>query len=52
MDYTDAKWQNNMKIKVDYNNMMEEIRTALDEGRFHSYKEEKLYGMKQGPEGK
>ena len=23
MDYTDAKWQNNMKIKVDYNNMRE-----------------------------
>ena len=30
-----------------YNNMMEEIRTALDEGRFASYKEEKLYGMGQ-----
>ncbi len=30
-----------------YNTMMEEIRTALDEGRFQSYKEEKLYGMKQ-----
>lgn len=28
-----------------YNTMMEEIRTALDEGRFHSYKEEKLYQM-------
>ena len=28
-----------------YNTMMEEIRTALDEGRFHSYKEEKLYRM-------
>lgn len=31
-----------------YNTMMEEIRDALDAGRFHSYKEEKLYGMKQG----
>ena len=28
-----------------YNTMMEEIRDAIDEGRFHSYKEEKLYGM-------
>lgn len=31
-----------------YNTMMEEIRDALDTGRFASYKEEKLYGMKQG----
>ncbi len=30
-----------------YNNMMEEIRDALDEGRFASYKEEKLYGFRQ-----
>lgn len=30
-----------------YNTMMEEIRDALDEGRFASYKEEKLYGMNQ-----
>ena len=30
-----------------YNSMMEEIRDAIDEGRFHSYKEEKLYGMGQ-----
>lgn len=30
-----------------YNNMMEEIRNALDEGRFASYKEEKLYTMSQ-----
>ena len=30
-----------------YNNMMEEIRNALDEGRFASYKEEKLYSMSQ-----
>lgn len=30
-----------------YNTMMEEIRDALDAGRFQSYKEEKLYGMKQ-----
>ena len=31
-----------------YNTMMEEIRDALDAGRFHAYKEEKLYGMTQG----
>jgi queuine tRNA-ribosyltransferase len=31
-----------------YNTMMEEIREALDNGRFASYKEEKLYRMKQG----
>lgn len=30
-----------------YNTMMEEIRDALDEGRFASYKSEKLYGMGQ-----
>ena len=30
-----------------YNNMMEEIRNALDEGRFASYKAEKLYAMSQ-----
>lgn len=30
-----------------YNTMMEEIRNALDEGRFQSYKAEKLYGMSQ-----
>ncbi len=30
-----------------YNNMMEEIRDALDEGRFASYKAEKLYTMSQ-----
>lgn len=30
-----------------YNTMMEEIRDALDAGRFQSYKEEKLYGMSQ-----
>lgn len=28
-----------------YNTMMEEIRDALDEGRFHAYKEEKLERM-------
>lgn len=28
-----------------YNKMMEEIREALDAGRFHDYKEEKLYRM-------
>lgn len=30
-----------------YNTMMEEIREALEEGRFASYKSEKLYGMGQ-----
>ena len=30
-----------------YNNMMEEIRDALDAGNFRSYKEEKLYNMGQ-----
>lgn len=30
-----------------YNTMMQEIRDALDEGRFASYKDEKLYGMRQ-----
>ena len=30
-----------------YNTMMEEIRDALDAGRFKAYKEEKLYGMGQ-----
>lgn len=29
-----------------YNTMMEEIRDALDAGRFHAYKEEKLYRLK------
>ena len=32
-----------------YNTMMTEIREALDQGRFRSYKEEKLYRMAQGP---
>lgn len=31
-----------------YNNMMEEIRTALDEGRFAEYKKQKLESMEQG----
>ena len=31
-----------------YNMMMEEIRDALDAGRFHAYKEEKLYNLSQG----
>lgn len=30
-----------------YNTMMEEIRDAIDKGRYHSYKEEKLYAMGQ-----
>ncbi len=30
-----------------YNTMMEEIRDAIEKGRYQSYKEEKLYGMKQ-----
>lgn len=32
-----------------YNTMMTEIREALDQGKFRSYKEEKLYRMAQGP---
>lgn len=31
-----------------YNNMMEEIRTALDEGRFGEYKKSKLAGFEAG----
>lgn len=31
-----------------YNTMMEEIRDAIDAGRYRSYKAEKLYRMKQG----
>lgn len=31
-----------------YNNMMEEIRYALDEGRFAAYKKQKLEGMETG----
>ena len=30
-----------------YNDMMKEIRDALDAGRFQTYKQEKLYGMAQ-----
>lgn len=30
-----------------YNTMMEEIRAAIEAGNYHSYKEEKLYGMGQ-----
>jgi len=30
-----------------YNTMMEEIRDAIEKGRYQSYKEEKLYGMGQ-----
>jgi len=30
--------------------MMEEIRDAIDAGRYQSYKEEKLYRMAQGPQ--
>ncbi|HIZ65887.1 MAG TPA: tRNA guanosine(34) transglycosylase Tgt [Candidatus Blautia pullicola] len=32
-----------------YNTMMEEIRDALDQGRFEEYKEAKLAGMAAGP---
>ena len=32
-----------------YNTMMEEIRSAIEKGQYKSYKEEKLYGMKQMP---
>lgn len=35
-----------------YNTMMEEIRAAIDAGRYQSYKEEKLYGMKSLQEEK
>ena len=31
-----------------YNTMMEEIRQALDEGRFSQYKKEKIAGMQEG----
>ena len=34
-----------------YNHLMEEIRTAIEEQRYASFKEEKLYGFKQGEEG-
>ena len=30
-----------------YNHMMEEIRDAIDEGRFQEYKKNKLYGMQE-----
>ena len=33
-----------------YNKMMEEIREALDEGRFAAYKKAKLDGMNNGNE--
>ncbi|MBQ6075937.1 MAG: tRNA guanosine(34) transglycosylase Tgt [Lachnospiraceae bacterium] len=33
-----------------YNTMMSEIRAALDDGRFHSYKEKKLSGLLGGAE--
>ena len=33
-----------------YNTMMEEIRDAIDAGNYHSYKEEKIYKMEQGPQ--
>lgn len=33
-----------------YNHLMEEIRTALDEGRFKDYKRERMDSMKQGGE--
>ena len=32
-----------------YNTMMEEIRQALDEGRYEEYKKQKLEGMAAGP---
>ena len=31
-----------------YNKLMSEIRLAIEEGRYKSYKEEKVYGLKQG----
>ena len=33
-----------------YNTMMEEIWDAIDAGNYHSYKEEKIYKMEQGPQ--
>lgn len=33
-----------------YNSMMEEIREAIEQGRYKQYKEEKLYGFTQGEE--
>ena len=32
-----------------YNTMMEEIRQALDEGRYEEYKKQKLESMAAGP---
>lgn len=34
-----------------YNTMMSEIRTAIEEGRYQSYKAEKLYRMQTGEQG-
>ncbi len=34
-----------------YNHLMEEIRDAIEEQRYASFKEDKLYGLKQGEEG-
>lgn len=31
-----------------YNHLMEEIRDALDEGRYEAYKKDKLAGMEAG----
>jgi len=31
-----------------YNNMMEEIRTAIEEGRYKEYKKQKLEGFTRG----
>ena len=33
-----------------YNHLMEEIREAIEENRYASYKKEKLYGFSQGAE--
>jgi queuine tRNA-ribosyltransferase len=35
-----------------YNNMMEEIRDALDAGEFASYKKRKLAGLMESKRGK
>lgn len=34
-----------------YNTMMEEIRAAIEEGRYKEYKKQKLEGMAQGQKG-
>jgi queuine tRNA-ribosyltransferase len=35
-----------------YNRLMSEIRAAIEEGRYKAYKDEKIYGLRQGQENK